>query len=251
MFFRLFTLCRARVSVVVTVLSDNPCVRILVQFWKGADRWWALVGEPVTNIATSLVVSRVTVSKVISAYTNHGKTTSAKSNSGRKSTLTERDRAYIWGFFSRKITALLQHRWTAAEPKIHLEDPVSTKTAQRELHKSNFHGRAATAEPLITESNAQMRNGGVTTVKPGHQTTGNARVAWPDESSFTLLPTSGRVYVWGTAKEVYNPECPVPAVKHWEVLWWFGQQYHGTVFCWSHYYPSWPNYCKEERGQVG
>jgi hypothetical protein len=38
-------------------------------------------------------------------------------------------------------------------------------------------------------------NGGVTTIKPEHQTTGNARVIWPDESSFTLFPTSGRLYL--------------------------------------------------------
>jgi hypothetical protein len=38
-------------------------------------------------------------------------------------------------------------------------------------------------------------NDGVTTIKPGQQTTGNARVMWSDESTFTLLPTSGRVYV--------------------------------------------------------
>jgi hypothetical protein len=44
-----------------------------------------------------------------------------------------------------------------AELNIHLEDPVSSKTVRRELHKSNIHGRAAIAEPLITESNAQMR----------------------------------------------------------------------------------------------
>jgi hypothetical protein len=43
-----------------------------------------------------------------------------------------------------------------AELNIHLEDPVSTKTAQCELHKSNIHGRAATAKPLITGSNVQM-----------------------------------------------------------------------------------------------
>jgi hypothetical protein len=43
-----------------------------------------------------------------------------------------------------------------AELNIHLQDPVSTKTVQRELHKSNIHGRAVIAKPLITESNAQM-----------------------------------------------------------------------------------------------
>jgi transposase len=49
-------------------------------------------GASVTKTATLLGVPRATVYKVMSAYTNHGKTTSAKRNSGRKSTLTERDR---------------------------------------------------------------------------------------------------------------------------------------------------------------
>jgi hypothetical protein len=44
-----------------------------------------------------------------------------------------------------------------AELNIHLEDPASTKTVRRELHKSNIHGGAANTEPLIAESNAQMR----------------------------------------------------------------------------------------------
>jgi hypothetical protein len=38
-----------------------------------------------------------------------------------------------------------------AELNIHREDPISTKTVRRELHKSNIHGRAAVAKPLITE----------------------------------------------------------------------------------------------------
>jgi hypothetical protein len=46
-----------------------------------------------------------------------------------------------------------------AELNIHLENPVSTKTARFELHKSNIHGRATISKPLITESNAQMRKG--------------------------------------------------------------------------------------------
>jgi hypothetical protein len=35
-----------------------------------------------------------------------------------------------------------------------------------------------------------------------------------DELSFTLFPTSGRVYVWRTLNEAYNPECLVPTAKH-------------------------------------
>jgi hypothetical protein len=34
-----------------------------------------------------------------------------------------------------------------------------------------------------------------------------------DESSFTLFLTSGRVYVWRTPKEAYNPECLISRVK--------------------------------------
>jgi transposase len=63
----------------------------------------------VIKTATLLGVLRATVSKVMSAYTNHGKTTSAKRNSGRKSTVTEGDRRTL-----RRIV-LKYHRTTAAQ----------------------------------------------------------------------------------------------------------------------------------------
>jgi transposase len=50
-----------------------------------------LTGVSVTKTTTLLGVSRATVAKVMSAYTNHERT-SAKRNSGRKSKLAERDR---------------------------------------------------------------------------------------------------------------------------------------------------------------
>jgi transposase len=59
---------------------------------------------------TLLGVSRATVSKVLSAaYKNNGKTTSAKRNSGRKSTLTERDRRTLRRIVSKN------HRTIAAQ----------------------------------------------------------------------------------------------------------------------------------------
>jgi transposase len=125
----------------------------LFDFKRGQIVGAHLAGASVTKIATLLGASRATVSKVMSAYTNHG-ATSAKRNSGRKSRLIETDCRIL-----RRIV-LINHTTTAAqvtaELNIHLEDPVSTKTIQCELHKSNIHGRAEIAKPLFHESNVQV-----------------------------------------------------------------------------------------------
>jgi hypothetical protein len=97
LFFRFLTICSARVSVSVTALSENPCERIgkwetLSDFQRGKIVGARLTGASLTKTATSLGVSRATLSKFISAHMNREKTTPAKKNSGRKSTLTEKDR---------------------------------------------------------------------------------------------------------------------------------------------------------------
>jgi hypothetical protein len=146
----IFTICNARVSALMLVLSDNPYERMrkwrLCPILKENIVGARLTGISVIKTAMLLDVLRATVSKVMLAYTNHGKTTSAKSNSGRKSTLTERDRRTIRGIVSKN------HRTTAAqvttELNIHLEDLFSQKLPD-ELHKSNIHGRAAIAKPLL------------------------------------------------------------------------------------------------------
>jgi hypothetical protein len=39
-------------------------------------------------------------------------------------------------------------------------------------------------------------------------------VIFSDESSFTLFPTTDRVYVWRQPKEAFEPDCLLPTVKH-------------------------------------
>jgi transposase len=115
----------------------------LSDFERGQAVGARLAGASVPKTAALLRASRATVSKVMSAYTNHGKTTSAKRNSGRKSTLTERDHLTL------RRTVSKSHRTTAAqmtaELNIHLEDSVSTKIVQSELHKSNIRGSGMAA----------------------------------------------------------------------------------------------------------
>jgi IS30 family transposase len=104
----------------------------LSDFERGQIAGVRLAGASVTKTATSLGVSRATVSSAMSAFTDHGKTSSAMRNSGLKSAPTERDRRTLRRIVSKN------HRTTAAqgdrttELNIHLEDPVSTKTAQRD-----------------------------------------------------------------------------------------------------------------------
>ena len=60
-----------------------------------------------------------------------------------------------------KRTVSKNHKTTTpnvtVELKIHLEDPFSTKTVWRGLHKSNIHVVAVCAQHLITENNTKKR----------------------------------------------------------------------------------------------
>jgi Mn-dependent DtxR family transcriptional regulator len=79
-------------------------MRGLFDFQRGQIVGARLAGASVAKTATLLGVLRATVSKVMSAYTNHGKATAAKR---RKSTLTERDR--------RTLRTVTKNHSTAAQ----------------------------------------------------------------------------------------------------------------------------------------
>lgn len=77
----------------------------------------------------------------MTVYIKHGRTASAKKNSGRKSKLTEKDRQTLLRivdehpeYTASKITAELNR---------HLSRSVSVKTVRRELHKAGIFRGAA------------------------------------------------------------------------------------------------------------
>ena len=50
-----------------------------------------------------------------------------------------------------------------------------------------------------------------------------------DESSFSLFPTAGRVYVWRQPREAYNPDCFLHTVKHGGGSVMVGQPHRGII----------------------
>jgi hypothetical protein len=128
----------------------------LVRFSKRTDCWCTFNWSICNHNSNLLSVSRAAVSKVMTAYTTREKTSSAKKNGVQKPKLSDRDCSTLKRIVSNNQRTIATK--VTAELNIHLEDPVSTKTVQQDLHKCDICGRAAIAEPVITENNTERQN---------------------------------------------------------------------------------------------
>ena len=200
---------------------------ILSEFQRGQIVGARQAGASISETARLVGVSNSTVCRIMVKYLEEGKTAADKSACGRKKKLNSRERRYL------KCTVTGDRRVSAvkvtATINATLKKPISTPTIRRELHTQNLYARAAIAKPLITKVNASNRLAWCNEHKSW--SADNWRnVVWSDESSYTLFPTTGRVYVWRTPEESYKPECLKPTVKHGggSVMVWGAISWHSA-----------------------
>jgi hypothetical protein len=158
-FFRLLTFCSAHFSALVIVFEwqsvwKNRKVGDLSGFERGQRVGTRAAGASVTKPHIIRCIESKSFWGYVD-YTNHGKTTSAKRNSGRKSKLTDRCRHTLRTIVLKNLITIAAR--VTVELNVHHQDLISTKTVRHEFHTSNIHGRAEIAKPLFIENNIQMR----------------------------------------------------------------------------------------------
>ena len=90
---------------------------------------------------------------------------------------------------------------------------ISQSTVQRRAHEIGLFSRIARKKPYVNKINRvkRLRYAKEMLEKPlGFWET----VVWSDESKFNLFGSDGKVMVWRTSKEEFDPKCTIPTVKH-------------------------------------
>ncbi|CAF2761239.1 unnamed protein product [Rotaria sp. Silwood2] len=169
-----------------------------------------LNGDSEHDIATKMLCSRNTIHSIIVKY----KKTKCIGNilgRGRKRKTTIRvDKA-----IQRKIKVDRRNSAPTVRQEIEQELGVliSNQTVRRRLHEIGFYGRVARKKPYVNKANRLKRLKYVKMHEDKDMEFWKT-VLWSDESKFNLFGSDGKVMVWRSPKEEFNPACTVLTVKH-------------------------------------
>jgi len=164
-----------------------------------------ITGQSGRSIAKQLVLSPITVNKVIARY-KLSSTTENRQRSGRPKKMNERDTRHLVNDVKQNRRATLQ--------EITNNSPcnVSMSTISNTLHEQGIKSRIAAKKPFINEVNQAKRL--AFAHKHQKMTIDDWKnVLWTDESSFEIGKNSRQVRVWRSEGERFNSSCLAPSFK--------------------------------------
>ena len=100
-----------------------------------------------------------------------------------------------------------------AEIEVELGMTLNANTTRNRAHEAGLFGRVARKKPLVNKVNSGKR------LKFARDMLKKPIEFWEtvilsDKSKFNLFDSHGKVMVWRTPKEEYDPHCIMPTVKH-------------------------------------
>lgn len=169
-----------------------------------------LNGDSQREIAKKTLLSRETVRSMIKKYKSTKCIGNLLGRGRKRKTTATTDR-----LIQRKLKCDRRKstRSVTAELEQELGILISESTVQRRAHEAGLFGRVARKKPYVNKVNRvkRLKYAREMLAKPlGFWDT----VVWSDESKFNLFGSDGKVMVWRTLKEEFDPKCIVPTVKH-------------------------------------
>jgi transposase len=169
-----------------------------------------LNGDSQREIAKKVLLSRPTVQSIIKKYKNTKCLGNLFGRGRKRKTTATTDR-----LIQRKLK--LDRRKSAriitSEVEKDLGILISESTVKRRAHEVGLFGRVARKKPYVNKTNRlkRLKYAKEMLRKPlGFWDT----IVWSDESEFNLFGSDGRIMVWRSRDEEFDPKCTVPTVKH-------------------------------------
>ncbi|CAF1527135.1 unnamed protein product [Adineta ricciae] len=169
-----------------------------------------LNGDSYTDIVDKVLIPRPTIVSIVQKYKKSKCVLNISGRGRKRKTTVAVDR-----IIRRKIK--VDRRKSATAVKIEIEKElgvvIHANTVRNRLHEIGLYGRVARKKPYVNKVNRAKR---IAYAKMMIQKSSDywKHVLWSDESKFNLFGSDGKVMVWRSRSEEYEPICTVPTVKH-------------------------------------
>ena len=167
-------------------------------------------GDSQREISKKVLLSRSTVQSIIKKHKNSKCIGNLFGRCRKRKTIAMTDR-----LLKRKLKL---DQWKSARTVTFefgkdLGILVSKSTVKRQAHEVALFGRVVRKKPYVNKTNRLKR------LKYAKERLRKPlrfldTIVWSDESKFNLSESDGRIMVWRSRYEEFDPKCTVPIVKH-------------------------------------